>query len=352
MTAQEVPDDGVPVDRMVDRLAHLPVLDRALGPRVELVVGDDHPVGRLADDGVRARGHALHLVGRDVLDDVGLAVEQGGDPRGGLGDEPERDALDLRLAAPVVGVRLQRHPVALHPLDELEGAGPDRMEGEVVALLLHVLWRQHDDAPAARVGGAGQEHGERPLADHVDRVLVDDLDPLHRGERRLGPRLRVVELALDAELDGVRVEGLPVVELHAAAQLELVRGRADEPPRLGQAAGEPHPLVPDQQGIEDVPGDVVGRDLAREMGVERRRLGGEADRQPAALLRRRLAGEREPDQQDEDRGARERVSHRMRRIGVLLVMPRLQSTLRSSRGRRPSACGQGRGPAGAGAVSS
>ena len=299
MAAQEVLHDGVPVDRVVDRLPHLPVLDGTLRPRVELVVGDDHPVRRLADHGVGAAGHALHLVGRHVLDDVRLAVQQGRDPRGGLRDEAEGDALDLGLPPPVVRVGLERDPVPLHPLDELERARPDRVRGEIVPLLLDVLRRQHDDAPAARVGHAGEEHGERPLAHHVHGVLVDDLDLLHRGQRRLGAGLRVVQLALDAELDGLGIEGLAVVELHAAAELELVGGGADEPPGLGEAAGEAHALVTDQQRVEDVPGDVVGGDLPRQMGVERRRLGGQSDRQPRSLLGRGALEEPQAKQKDE-----------------------------------------------------
>ena len=332
VAAQEVLDDGVPVDRVVDRLPHLPVLDRALRPRVELVVGDDHPVRRLADHGVGAPGHALHLVGRDVLDDVRLAVQQGRDPGGGFRDEAERDALDLGLPPPVVRVGLERDPVPLHPLDELERAGPDRVRGEVVPLLLDVLRRQHDDAPAARVGHPGEEHRERPLAHDVDGVLVDDLDLLHRGQRRLGAGLRVVQLALDAELDGLGVEGLPVVELHAAAELELVGGGTDEPPGLGEAAGEAHALVTHQERVEDVPGDVVGGDLPRQVGVERRRLGGQSDRQPRSLLGLGALEQPQAEQKDEPEqpgsGEHSRASHQ-----CLLAIITSRFFASSSRGR-------------------
>src|SRR2546426_12646668 len=92
----------------------------------------------------RVAVHALALAGRQLGDDVHLALEQRGHAWRHLGDGPHDEAVEVRPAAEVVGVGLEHDLVVLRPRHESHGPGPDRLGVEgVVADRLEILLR-HD----------------------------------------------------------------------------------------------------------------------------------------------------------------------------------------------------------------
>src|SRR5262249_53587354 len=81
-----------------------------------------------------------------------------------------------------------------------------------------------------------------------------------------------VQHALDAELDGLRVEVLAVVELDAGSQLEVPRGGVDRRPRGGHAGLVGELAVLDRtthEVIEHVVHDGEGAVLRVHVGIER-----------------------------------------------------------------------------------
>ena len=173
----------------------------------------------------------------------------------GIGRDGEDQVVDRRLAAPVVRVRLVTDDRVLLVLHELEGTGADGLQVHLLgrARLCHlvgVLRRMDGREVHAEVG----DHRRFGLIeDEADRVVIYLVDALQQvrhvhavevlvaaaGDLVVGVAL--VELAVEAEHDVVRVEvaaRLEVpggVELDAPAQAEGV----DEPvvrdaPRFGQ----------------------------------------------------------------------------------------------------------------------
>ena len=205
---------------------------------------------------------------RDLADELRLAgLEQGG-ARAGLGDRPHDDAVEVRPAVPVVGVRLQDQLVAARPAPEAErpGAGRDDARG---GRLLHRL--RALDRPEAAVGHVVEQRADGLLRHEADHVLARDLDRLHAtvGEPpREQPVLRV-QRPVDVELDGLGVERRPVVELHPPPQVEgprpAVRRRL---PALGEARDDLELLVVLHQPVEDVPAqDHAGQQRERPVDV-------------------------------------------------------------------------------------
>ena len=273
-SAPELLHDGLTVDGQRQRLLHERVVQRrplAVHPEhVEAPVeGARHPRGRVA-------GHPLALVGRELGDDVHLALEQGRDARRRLRDRPHGPAVDLDLAAPVVGVGLEHRLVVLHPGAEAHRAGADGLGVEgVVADRLEVLLRH--DLPAVEREPRGQQRIRLLGRDH-ERVRVRRLDLLDRGEHggHHGLGGRVVG-PLDAGLGVGGGERITVVELHALPQLEPPRGLAVELPLGGEAGVQLAVRMPARQVVEDVEGhpDIVrrGAEVRVELG-DVARLGG------------------------------------------------------------------------------
>ena len=220
----ELLDDLVLVDRVVQGLADLRVRERAL-LGVDQV--DRHQVGEGVLHPAAARLLDLaHVVGDDLGDDLGLAASQGGHSReivrDGLPDHP----LDLGHPAPVGGVRLQHHPVVLHPLHELVGPGAHRLDRERLPVhLLDVLRREHLP-PVARE--ALHQDRVRLAGDDVDRVGVHHVGALDGAEAAVDLVHALGDQAVDGELHRVGVERLAVVELHSLPQLELPRRVVEE----------------------------------------------------------------------------------------------------------------------------
>jgi hypothetical protein len=150
------------------------------------------------------------------------------------GDQAVDDAIDLRRAAEVVLVGDEGHALVRLVRLELERAGADRVQAEVVAELLDRL--PADDHAAVVVGDEAEEEWHRLLELDAHRGRVERLDRFDRrvvaGERR---RLRVGG-ALEREDDVVGGQRAEVaVELDVLPQVKRPRqlvGRAL--PALGE----------------------------------------------------------------------------------------------------------------------
>ena len=121
------------------------------------------------------------------------------------------------VLVPVVGELLDHDLVLRDALDELVGAGADRLQGELVACRLGRLGRHHH---AGAVGQLGEQRREGLLEVELDGERVDRLDALDRGELGLAERALHVHVPLETVLGGLGVERLAVVEFHAGAQLQ------------------------------------------------------------------------------------------------------------------------------------
>ena len=138
--------------------------------------------------------------------------------------------------------------VILDPLDEGEGPGPDRAAGEVVALLLGRLGRDHHPGS---VGQRGEKRGGGLAQVELDRRVVDDLDGLQLGDLSFTERLWMRLHALHIELDGSSVEVGPVVELDALLELEDVGLWVRCGPGSGELRLDAEVLVQSDQGVID-----------------------------------------------------------------------------------------------------
>ena len=124
--------------------------------------------------------------GRDVVDEVDLALDQRLD-RGVLAlEDPERHPVDVRGAVPVVGVGLEHvRRAAGRSLHEPERSGPDHglAVGGLVAVGLHVvLGHVGPDVLGQDRDRQQRQHGVRPgELEHHGRV-VGSGDGLHRGQ--------------------------------------------------------------------------------------------------------------------------------------------------------------------------
>ena len=101
--------------------------------------------------------------------------------------------------------------------------------------------------------GQGGEEGEVHLLEVQDnRVVVHDLDVVQvlGIGFDVGPQVRGG--AFQRELDVLRLQILAVVELHALAEVHLVRRIGDELPLLGQAGAEGAVVVQEDEGVVDL----------------------------------------------------------------------------------------------------
>ena len=233
-------DDGLLVDRQVQRQAHLArvllallvvvVADPRAGRTEVFLVGHglaaehdpvEHRFPRLVD----AQPGLLRLVEivPEHLPDVDLTRAQTGQPRRGVGNPAHHQLLERRRLPPVLGHRLEAVVVALPALDVAVGSGADRVQGRLLlAHRLHVLLRR-DVLVADELRDLGRHLPQAILEVQHDRVLVGDLDTVEvDAEEGRGAARRVrLEVLLDRELHvlgGHLAE--PLVELHALAQLE------------------------------------------------------------------------------------------------------------------------------------
>ncbi len=171
------------------------------------------------------------------------------------------------VLVPVVGELLDDDPVLRHALDELVGAGADRMEGKLVAAGLGRLGRNHH---AGAIGELGQQGSKGRLEVELDGEWVDHLDRLDDADLRSAERALHEEMAVEAVLGGLGVERLAVVELHARPQFQrdglAVRRRLVAERQLRHDVGL---LVDIEQLVAEGGKDDARRIEARGRGIER-----------------------------------------------------------------------------------
>jgi hypothetical protein len=238
----------------------------------------------------------------------------------------------------VVLVGLQHEAVVLHPLDELVGPGAHGLDGEAgVADLGHVLRRNDADGAAVPRAHPHRQQRERVLGDDVDRQRIDHLDVVDRGDARpAGCGLLGIEHPLDAELDGGRVEGLAVVELHVPAELELPGRVVEELPRLREVPLELQGLeVPPEERVEDLAVRLVRVLVAVHVPIERRGLARLHD-DDGLLLGGRVV-RRQPEDRGEGQGPD--VSRGPTSFGGLRSSHRKPPLCESTGGPRSFGCG-------------
>ena len=200
--------------------------------------GELHPPAR-GRDGVDQSKLGVGLDGRRLHADhqvaeVRLAGFQHGQAGRAVGDALDDDALDRRLLAPVLLVRLQHDLHARVHTHEPKGSQPHGLTAKAVLADLLDVFLGHDPGGAGGRGGV-EDQKVRPGAvqDEPHAMGVDDLHGLHPLVQNLG---RDAPVALEAELHVLGRERIAVVEPETLAQLEFVH----EPvrtlsPRLGQA---------------------------------------------------------------------------------------------------------------------
>ena len=175
-------DQGFPIDRQVEGLAH-PHVGERLALRAVGHVQRDHLVAQLGHAGDFELGIPTDFreVGRrHALDHLEIAGAQAGQARARVGDGHELDAVDGEgVLVPVVGHLLQ-HDLALgHPLHELVRPGADRLGAQLVAEGLRRLGRDHH---AGAVGQGGQQGHQRLREVEAHREVVHHLHAT--GSRR------------------------------------------------------------------------------------------------------------------------------------------------------------------------
>ena len=256
------------IDGEIDRLAHAQVLERVLVQRRAVLGGD---VQRLV---AHVELDVEDIDGVDGLHvDLGVALERIDIGGGNAADQVELSGLQLRDAGGIVGdlladvtrPRLLRAPEAVVarqdevafrlPRNVLVRPGADRGLAGVERLVGGFLGQpgrsfRGDDEQADEVVG---QVGRGTIGHDVHGERIDDLGflhPPHVDGRRIGTRHD--RDALDRELDVLRGEVGAVVELDAAAQLELPGRVVERLPAFGQTRLELQAVARPDQRIEHV----------------------------------------------------------------------------------------------------
>ena len=256
--APQLLDDQLAVDGERQRLLHQRVIERRdIAVHADAV---EAGVQRAHDAGGRVGVHPIPVIGRQLGDDIHLALEQARDPRRHLWDGADDHPIEVGLAPPVIPVGLHHDLVVLGPRDEAHRPRADGLGIEgVSAHRLQVLLRH--DLPAIE-GQALREQRVGLLGVDDEGRGVGRLDSVDGGEHRghAGPDLRVPG-ALEAPLRVGRGERVPVVPLDPLADLEDPGCLPLELPLRGQPRVELAVGVPAHQVVEEVERDpdVVGR---------------------------------------------------------------------------------------------
>ena len=209
--AVDAPGDRLVQELVVERRLVDPPLPAEPGAAVEL---QQLQVRVLADG-----GHVLRV---DPVDQVELTRAEHRHAHRRVGHDAELDPVEVRLGrVPVARVALDRYPLALGPLNKLEGPGANRVAPEVGAQLLDRGRRDHEAGP---VHQDGEQRGVGLAQIEFHGVAVDHLDALH-DSNVVDPwrfRGRVLE-PIDVPLDRRRIQNLAVVD-HGLTQLKLPGG--------------------------------------------------------------------------------------------------------------------------------
>jgi len=152
--------------------------------------------------------------------EIDLAALQHREARGLVGDDLEREPLHARGLPPEQLVRFEHELDAWVEGDEPVWSGADRRLLEpVVTDLLEVLLR-HDPRRAGRRRRVEREKVRPRVSQHEPYALR--IHDLHVADLVLQQLRGRAAIALERELHVVRCDRLPVVELGAFAQHELV----------------------------------------------------------------------------------------------------------------------------------
>src|SRR5206468_12043079 len=138
---KHISDNRLAVDRQVDSLANSPVFEWRVGLRVERE--EDLPDALGLNDGqLLVLPDLLHVLDRQVLDDLNAARDQLGQTRRALRDWPDQKPRRALLPAPVTLERRQDDPLTLVPAIELVRSRTNRLLAERLraARLIVGLW--------------------------------------------------------------------------------------------------------------------------------------------------------------------------------------------------------------------
>ena len=229
-------DERLPVERQYHRAPHLGLVERRLR-RVDEDV-DGHIVGNELADGLRCLGgHVLHQCHRHVADEghVEVAGDECQDTCRAVRHDLPLDAVEIGLAlVPVARIACERDRLIALELDELEGAGADRLHAHVARRdVAGKDWRQSRRQHGEHrwlAFGQMERDGRLVVDRHLFQVLVPDR-----------ARATAVEVLLDA------VEPMPGA-LH-------VLGRE----RLAVVPADPGPELEGELGSGRVPGPACGQ---------------------------------------------------------------------------------------------
>ena len=220
----DVVEDGLPVHRVQQRLAHPHVVQRR---QARVQPREDHAdPGGLVHGELRVAAERGQLRRRGEEHHVRVAGLQRDHPGAFFRHHLEDHAIEERLVAPVVREALDDHVGVGLPLHELERPRAHRRPAEVGAQLAHRGGR-HD---AHAVHGQRAEHRAIGLpGDDVHGEVVHHLGPAQRaGEARPARGRGALERAVIGELHRGGVHRRAVVELHPGPELEAhPRGRHD-----------------------------------------------------------------------------------------------------------------------------
>ena len=230
---------------------------------------------------------ACHVRRRHAPEIVDLAVGQGRDLRGALGNHAEDQPVEFRQARLEVGSVANQHDALVAPVAlETESAGADRAGVGLVAVGIgagiEVAWQDrrlgHVELP--------QQRGVRALQPEDHGVRVGRLDRFDGG-RETGARagMEAEQHLLEGELHILGGERLAVVPRHARRQ-----GEADFAPVLGNrpAGGEigPHRAVAVEghEAVEDRAGHRMDRTCGRDRRIEMAGIAAHRDDGRTAIL--------------------------------------------------------------------
>ena len=279
-------DEGLAVDRHVERLAHPDVVKRRLRPVQEYLedvqrrpVEDLEVLGALDDD---------LLARRQLINQIVLPGGDGTHARGQLGNDGEFDTIGIwPVRLPVFLVALDDDLLAVRPTDKGIGAGADRRARDVTRGAGLERGRRHHHAGAiaedAGQGGVGRIQLQR----HLHRA--GDGSGRHGRKVGLDVGFRIGLVALQVEFDRLRIERRAVVERHARTDVENEGRRIGKTPALRQTRLRLQRLkIPLGQRIVHGEQKRVIRAGTAGGGVEARGVGGSRNAQGAAALRRAL----------------------------------------------------------------
>ena len=271
----DAPHQPLAVERVDHRLAHLEVR-RGHALRVHRPAPGHARLGRALDLEPRIGLQALDLMRRRQVDRVHLPGLQRGEAGAGVGNLAEgecgkvrRPLVEIGRAPVVVRVAGELHVLVLHPLDELERPGADRLAAELRPELLDGLG---GDGREEDLAHHGEEGGLRLLEDDPDGRGVDHLALVveaAEGDPGLAGFGLRIDHPVEAELHGLGIERRPVVELDAGLELEgpdeSVRGGR---PGLGERREDLAVGPQGYQRVEDVQHDEVADRLGGHVRVE------------------------------------------------------------------------------------